>query len=192
MGSVIGTFTLDSDRIKNMGNLKTYLLALAGPTLISGCSFLPQSFSLPNNSPVKRLYCSVKSIGIDLHFNKKTGQLYTFNEFNQSLEPFALEKEIPFNEFIPEYTLKEGLSSIGGPEGSLEDGNLAIKVFDKSDAGKSVRVLINLETLQTKLDLSKIGTGYDAPSESDAAAAKAFVNKSLTCEYIPPQSTKLS
>ena len=186
-----------------MGTFKWWRLVLAGAApLITGCSLptqlqsnpfnLPQSFSLPTGTPVKRLYCSIKSIGIDLHFNDKTGQLYSFNEFNQTLEPFALENEIPFNEFIPEEALSTGLSFIGGPEGSLDNGNLSIKVFDKTDPENSVRMLINLETLQAKLDLSNIGSGYNAPSRSDANAAQAFVSKSLTCEYIKPQSTTVS
>lgn len=185
-----------------MGRFTRWLVVLGGSSLIAGCSLptqfkpnqlnLPQSFNLPNSPQVKRVYCSIKSIGIDLHFNSNTGQLYTFNEFNQSLEPFSLEKEIPFNEFFPEGALSMGLMGIGGPEGRLEDGNLAIKVFDKTDPKNSVKLLINLDTLQTELDLSNIGTGYNAPSQQDANAAKAFVSKSLTCEYINPQTTKLS
>ena len=185
-----------------MGRFTRWLVVLGGSSLFAGCSLptkfdpnqlnLPQSFNLPNSPQVKRVYCSIKSIGIDLHFNSKTGQLYTFNEFNQSLEPFSLEKEIPFTEFFPQGSVSMGLMGIGGPVGSLEDGNLSIQVFDKTNPKTSVKLLINLDTLQTELDLSNIDSGYNAPSQRDANTAKAFVSKSLTCEYINPQSTKLS
>ena len=50
---------------------------------------------------VSRVYCSSKSLGFDLHFNKKTGELYSFNEFSNKLEPFRIESEIPFKDIIP-------------------------------------------------------------------------------------------
>ena len=50
---------------------------------------------------VSRVYCSSKSIGFDLHFNNKSGQLYSFNEFSNKLEPFRIESEIPLKDIIP-------------------------------------------------------------------------------------------
>ena len=50
---------------------------------------------------VSRVYCSSKSIGFDLHFNNKSGELYSFNEFSNKLETFRIESEIPFRDIIP-------------------------------------------------------------------------------------------
>ena len=50
---------------------------------------------------VSRVYCSNKSLGFDLHFNSKSGELYSFNEFSNKLEPFRIESEIPLKDIIP-------------------------------------------------------------------------------------------
>ena len=174
-----------------MNKLTKTALLLTGATLLAGCT-LPISMNLPGQSPVKRIYCSIKSIGIDLHFDNTTGELFSHNEFTSLLDPFKLEKEIPFNEFIPGEAIKEGLTAVGGPQGSIENGNLAIKLFDKTDPSNFVRLLINLETLKAKLDLSKVGSGYNSPSQNDVNTVTAYVGKSLTCEYITPQSIQRS
>ena len=62
--------------------------------------------------PVKRIYCSVKSIGFDIHFNSQTGFLYSYDDFLDKLIPFSLFNETKNTKFQVEILGKRYDASI--------------------------------------------------------------------------------
>ena len=54
-----------------------------------------------NQSPIKRIYCSANSTGLDFHFNEITGQIYSYDKNNKLLIPFNIREELPFSDFYP-------------------------------------------------------------------------------------------
>ena len=61
---------------------------------------------------VSRVYCSSKSLGFDLHFNSKSGEIYSYNDFSNKLEPFRIESEIPFKDIIPKKGVDDFLRNL--------------------------------------------------------------------------------
>ena len=140
-------------------------------------------------SEVKRVYCSSKSIGFDLHFNSKSGELYSFNEFSNKLEPFRIESEIPFRDLIPYGGVDDFLWSWRDSQAMIDTnirkGDLLIKMYSGRNPEDYIVASINLKNLKLKIDLvSKYATGEEQII-ADSIASQ------IKCEYIEPESYEL-
>ena len=107
---------------------------------------------------VSRVYCSSKSLGFDLHFNNKSGELYSFNEFSNKLEPFRIESEIPFKELIPYGSVDDLLYSWRYNqmmiESNISKGDLFIKMYSGLSPSDYVIASLNLKNLKLKIDIT--------------------------------------
>ena len=138
---------------------------------------------------VSRVYCSSKSIGFDLHFNRKSGVLYSFNEFSNKLEPFSIELEIPFKDMIPFGGVEDFLWSWRDNQimidTSIKKGDLLITMYSGMSPEEKIITSLNLKNLKLKVDL---------PSQyfrkEDQIMADRIVSQ-IKCEYIEPESYKL-
>ncbi len=173
-----------------MRNSLTITLAL-GISLCGCTNLMPRlSESLPkfspNTSSIKRVYCSIKSLGFDLHFNVKTGHLYSYNDFSEKLEPFNINLEIPFAELIPPQAIYTAKNAIGGPDSSITDNNLQIKIYNKDERKESITYTMDLQTLKFKIET----TDRDLQIEPGFIAASKIIEQQFKCEYIKPETTK--
>ena len=138
---------------------------------------------------VSRVYCSSKSIGFDLHFNSKSGALYSFNEFSNKLEPFRIESEIPFKDMIPFGGVEDFLWSWRDNQIMIDTniikGDLLITMYSGISPEEKIIASLNLKNLKLKIDL---------PSQyfikEDQIMADRIVSQ-IKCEYIEPESYKL-
>ena len=138
---------------------------------------------------VSRVYCSSKSLGFDLHFNSKSGELYSFNEFSNKLEPFRIESEIPFKDIIPNGGVDDFLWSWRDSQimidTNIRGGDLLIKMYSGISPGDHIIASLNLKNLKLKVDLkSEYLTGEEQIIANSIASQ-------IKCEYIEPESYKL-
>lgn len=138
---------------------------------------------------VSRVYCSSKSVGFDLHFNSYSGQLYSFNELSNKLEPFRIESEIPFKGVIPYEEVNNFLFEWRDNkimiDTNIRDGNLLIKIYSGISPEDYVIASLNLENLKLNVDLiSKYSTGEEQIIANSIASQ-------IKCEYIEPETYKL-
>ena len=141
---------------------------------------------------VKRVYCSSKSIGFDLHFNSQSGQIYSFNEFLNRLEPFNIESEIPFLNIFRDDIITDGSINVFLDywidlienqiiiDTYVNNGNLFLKVSDIY-LQDYILASLNLYTLKMQLDLS------NQYSIEDQILVDGIVSE-IKCEYIEPES----
>ena len=137
---------------------------------------------------VSRVYCSSKSLGFDLHFNNKSGELYSFNEFSNKLEPFRIESEIPFKDIIPGgvddflWSWRDSQIKI---ESTIRSDDLQIKMYSGVSPQDYIIASLNLKNLKLKVDIkSQYSTGEEQII-ADSIASR------IKCEYIEPESYKL-
>ena len=138
---------------------------------------------------VSRVYCSSKSIGFDLHFNSYSGELYSFNEFSNKLEPFRIESEIPFKDSIPYGEVNDFLLEWRDNQimidTNIKEGILLIKIYSGISPEDNIIASLNLENLKLKVDIkSKYYTGEEQIIANSIASQ-------IKCEYIEPESYKL-
>ena len=138
---------------------------------------------------VSRVYCSSKSLGFDLHFNKKTGELYSFNEFSNKLEPFRIESEIPFKDIIPNKNVDDFLRSWRDSQikidTNIRKNDLLIKMYSRVSPEDYIIASLNLKNLKLKVDIeSRYSTG------EEQIVAESIASR-IKCEYIEPESYKL-
>ena len=138
---------------------------------------------------VSRVYCSSKSLGFDLHFNSKSGALYSFNEFSNKLEPFRIESEIPFKDIIPNGGVDDFLWSWRDSQikidTNIRNDDLLIKMYSGVSPGDYIIASLNLKNLKLKVDItSRYSTGEEQII-ADSIASR------IKCEYIEPESYKL-
>ena len=137
---------------------------------------------------VSRVYCSSKSLGFDLHFNSKSGELYSFNEFSNKLEPFRIESEIPFKDIIPKKGVDDFLRNWRDNQikidTNIEKNDLLIKMYSGVSPEDYIIASLNLKNLKLKVDLeSRYSTG------EEQIIAESIANR-IKCEYIEPESYK--
>ena len=136
---------------------------------------------------VRRVYCSAKSLGFDLHFNSKSGQLYSFNEFSDRLEPFNIESEIPFMDILPYGSTNEFLydwwDNQMNIDTNISNGDLIIKFYSGYYPQDYIMALLNISTLELKIDLSR-GTNF---TREERIIANNIASQ-IKCEYIEPES----
>ena len=137
---------------------------------------------------VSRVYCSSKSLGFDLHFNSKSGELYSFNEFSNKLEPFRIESEIPFKDIIPDGGVEDFLWSWRDSQMKINTNivsdDLQIKMYSGVSPQDYVIASLNLKDLKLKV---KINNQYSTGEEQIIADSIA---SRIKCEYIEPESYK--
>ena len=138
---------------------------------------------------VSRVYCSSKSLGFDLHFNKKTGELYSFNEFSNKLEPFRIESEIHFKDIIPNKNVDDFLRSWRDSQikidTNIRKNDLLIKMYSRVSPEDYIIASLNLKNLKLKVDIeSRYSTG------EEQIVAESIASR-IKCEYIEPESYKL-
>ena len=138
---------------------------------------------------VSRVYCSIKSLGFDLHFNIKSGELYSFNEFSNKLEPFRIESEIPFTDIIPNgggddflWTWMDNQIKI---DTNIRGDYLLIKMYSGISPQDYIIASLNLKNLKLKVDIT---SSYSTGEEQ--IIADSIVSR-IKCEYIEPESYKL-
>ena len=138
---------------------------------------------------VSRVYCSSKSVGFDLHFNSYSGQLYSFNELSNKLEPFRIESEIPFKDIIPKKEidnfLREWSDSQIKIDTNIVKNDLLIKMYSAIRPGEYIMASLNLKNLKLKFDTTKLG--FQTGEEQIIAESIA---SRIKCEYIEPESYK--
>ena len=136
---------------------------------------------------VRRVYCSTKSLGFDLHFNSRSGQLYSFNEFSDRLEPFNIESEIPFKDILPYGSTNEFLYYWWEDQMTIDtnisNGDLIIKFYSGFYPQEYIMALLNISTLELKIDLSR-GTNF---TREERLIANNIASQ-IKCEYIEPES----
>ena len=138
---------------------------------------------------VSRVYCSSKSLGFDLHFNSKSGELYSFNEFSNKLEPFRIESEIPFKDIIPKKDVDDFLRNWSDNQimidTNIRKDDLLIKMYSRIRPEDYIIASLNLKNLKLKVDLeSRYSTG------EEQIIAESIANR-IKCEYIEPETYKL-
>ena len=137
---------------------------------------------------VSRVYCSSKSLGFDLHFNNKSGELYSYNEFSNKLEPFKIESEIPFQDIIPYEGVNDFLWSWRDNQimidSNIRNGNLFIKMYSGIRPADFIIGSLNLKNLKLKIDLSNQITEREGQFMADRIVSQ------IKCEYIEPESYK--
>ena len=137
---------------------------------------------------VSRVYCSSKSIGFDLHFNSKSGELYSYNEFSNKLVPFRIESEIPFQDTIPYGGVDDFLwfwrDNQIMIDSNIRKGDLLIKMYSGLSPEGYILASLNLKNLNLKIDLS-IPT---LQREEQIMMDRIF--SQIKCEYIEPESYK--
>ena len=138
---------------------------------------------------VSRVYCSSKSLGFDLHFNSKSGELYSFNEFSNKLEPFRIESEIPFRELIPYGGVDDFLwgwrDSQMMIDTNIDKGDLFIKMYSGLSPQDYIVASLNLKNLKMKIDITSQYTTGEEQMIANSIASQ------IKCEYIEPESYKL-
>ncbi len=134
---------------------------------------------------VKRVYCSSKSLGFDLHFNSQTGQFYSFNEFLNRLEPFNIESEIPFLDIFPDGSINLLLDNWIKNEiiidTNINNGKLFLNLYSNFYPKDYIMASLNLFTLKMQIYLS------NQFSIEDQIMVDEIVSK-IKCEYIKPES----
>ncbi len=138
---------------------------------------------------VSRVYCSIKSLGFDLHFNNKSGEIYSFNEFSNKLEPFRIESEIPFKEIIPNKDVDDFLMTWRDNQikidTNIRKGDLLIKMYSEVNPADYIIASLNLKNLKLKVDIiSRYSTG------EEQIIADSITSR-IKCEYVEPESYKL-
>ena len=137
---------------------------------------------------VSRVYCSSKSLGFDLHFNSKSGELYSYNEFSDKLEPFRIESEIPFKDIIPggvdDFLWSWRDSQIKIDTNILRD-DLQIKMYSGVSPQDYIIASLNLKNLELKVDINSQYSTGEEQIIADSIASR------IKCEYIEPESYKL-
>ena len=137
---------------------------------------------------VSRVYCSSKSIGFDLHFNSKSGELYSYNEFSNKLEPFRIESEIPFKDIIPGgvddflWSWRDSQIKI---ESTIRSDDLQIKMYSGVSPQDYIIASLNLKNLELKVDITSQYSTGEEQMIADSIASR------IKCEYIEPESYKL-
>ena len=138
---------------------------------------------------VSRVYCSSKSLGFDLHFNSKSGELYSFNEFSNKLEPFRIESEIPFNDIIPKKGVDDFLKSWRDNkikiDTNIRKNDLLIKMYSRVSPEDYIIASLNLKNLKLKINLSSLVSMSEEQIMSNSLVSQ------IKCEYIEPESYKL-
>jgi len=138
---------------------------------------------------VSRVYCSSKSLGFDLHFNSKSGELYSFNEFSNKLEPFRIESEIPFKDIIPNGGVDDFLwgwrDSQMKIDTNIREDNLLIKMYSGVSPEDYIIASLNLKNLKLKVDIKSTYSSGEEQIIADSIASR------IKCEYIEPESYKL-
>ena len=138
---------------------------------------------------VSRVYCSSKSLGFDLHFNNKSGELYSFNEFSNKLEPFRIESEIPFKDIIPKKGVNDFLRDWNDNQININTNitkdDLLIKIYSGIRPQEYIIISLNLKNLKLKFDTTKLA--YQTGEEQIIAESIA---SRIKCEYIEPESYK--
>ena len=138
---------------------------------------------------VSRVYCSSKSLGFDLHFNSKSGELYSFNEFSNKLEPFRIESEIPFKDIIPNGGVDDFLWSWRDSQikidTNIREDNLLIKMYSGVSPEDYIIASLNLKNLKLKVDIKSTYSSGEEQIIADSIASR------IKCEYIEPESYKL-
>ncbi len=140
------------------------------------------------SSEVKRIYCSVKSLGFDIHFNSQTGDIYSFDDFSEELIPFNLRQEIPFGEIIPKKNIQEILEgydkNVKGPITSIKNNKLMIRISNRADLSQSIIASIDLYNLQLKFKVN----GFNTEDRTNIILALNQAEGMIKCEYITPES----
>ena len=135
---------------------------------------------------VKRVYCSNKSLGFDLHFNNKTGQLYSFDEFTNKLVPFSIESEIPFASYFPSSSIEDFLYEWKEYQVRIDSGInneiLSIKISSGMDPYSYFVATLNLSSLLVGVNL------YGPEFYSEQRKIATQVARQIKCEYIQPES----
>ena len=138
---------------------------------------------------VSRVYCSSKSLGFDLHFNSKSGELYSFNEFLNKLEPFRIESEIPFKDIIPNGGVDDFLwnwrDSQIRIDTNIRGDDLRIKMYSGISPEDYIIASLNLKDLKLKVDIKSSYSTGEEQIIADSIASR------IKCEYIEPESYKL-
>ena len=137
---------------------------------------------------VSRVYCSSKSLGFDLHFNSKSGELYSYNEFSDKLEPFRIESEIPFKDIIPGgvddflWSWRDSQIKI---DTNIRRDDLQIKMYSGVSPQDYIIASLNLKNLELKVDITSQYSTGEEQMIADSIASR------IKCEYIEPESYKL-
>jgi len=138
-----------------------------------------------NYGPVRRVYCSAKSIGFDIHFNSQTGLIYSYDDFLDKLIPFSLVNEIPFRSLIAGYELDAFLTQykeeIMGPVSEIQGNKLYIKLSSKFDSQNAIVASIDLNSLDLRIK------AYGETNQ-EMIEGIYLIEKNVKCEYIKPES----
>ena len=138
---------------------------------------------------VSRVYCSSKSLGFDLHFNSKSGEIYSYNDFSNKLEPFRIESEIPFKDIIPNSGVDDFLWSWRDSQikidTNIREDNLLIKMYSRISPEDYIIASLNLKNLKLKVDIKSTYSSGEEQIIADSIASR------IKCEYIEPESYKL-
>ena len=124
-----------------------------------------------------------------MHFNNKSGELYSFNEFSNKLEPFRIESEIPFKDIIPNGGVDDFLWSWRDSQikidTNIREDNLLIKMYSGFSPEDYIIASLNLKNLKLKVDIKSTYSSGEEQIIADSIASR------IKCEYIEPESYKL-
>ncbi len=174
-------------KTNSLSNILRWSACMIG-LLCAGCT-IPNQNSVFNIGTIKRVYCSANSIGFDFHFDRRTGETYSYNKKTDSLVRFNLGDEIPFASFIPKYQYNDLYSYLEMVRFKTEISDNAF-VFTMSPAepiyvNGFISLTLNLDSLEIDLDA-------EAPdSPIPIAVIEPIINDQISCEYITPESTNL-
>ena len=134
----------------------------------------------------RRVYCSNKSLGFDLHFNDETGQLYSFDKFKNRLVPFNIKSEIPFDSYFPVGAIEDFLyewdSNQVRIDSNIYNGTFSIKLYSELDKSNYLITTLDLLSLEVGIKL------YGEYIFSDQRTMANNIAKQIKCEYITPES----
>lgn len=140
---------------------------------------------------IKRVYCSINSVGFDFHFNSQTGYLYSYDDFSEELVPYDIRLEIPFLEIIPidqlEDFIRDFKDAIDGPFTSIRDNKLLVRISDPSGPNNSILASIDLVDLRLKIKVNV----DDFPARTNVLIVLAQAEREIKCEYIKPESIRV-
>jgi len=176
--------TVNTNNRCNRLRLSACLIGL----LCTGCTLPNQNIAF-NSGTIKRVYCSANSIGFDFHFDRQTGEVFSYNKKTKSLVDFNLGDEVPFASFIPKSQYDDISSNLEMINFKTEVSDNAF-VFTMSPAETAyvdgyISLTLDLNTLEIDLDADV----PDSPVPVNVVAP--IINDQITCEYITPESTKV-